>query len=386
MPLLLAAAGCARVGPEAGSSVPSLAPKGVTPATPPAPQVHARPSIEAAIADGVAFLVANQQPDGSWGTGRVTHGNEIYHSVPGSHHAFRTAVTALAVMALREVALDESPDAPAVAAQRKAVEFLIADRSARRQEGQLIYNIWAHLYGLQALSIEMRHSDDSRLRAAAEWHLDRLARYETYMGGWNYYDFVAQARQPSMGPTSFSTAAGLVALWEARKSGIVVPQPLIDRACRRLEEMRLPNGAYLYGHDYQFMPLMDGNMPRGSVGRSQAANFALSLWKSKRVDAKRAANELPRFFEMQPFMDMGRKKPIPHESWYMTAGYYFYFGHYYAARVLETMDDRTSHASKLAGLILPLQEPDGSWWDYPMWDYDKIYGTSFALMTLQRCR
>ena len=40
----------------------------------------------------------------------------------------------------------------------------------------------------------------------------------------------------------------------------------------------------------------------------------------------------------------------------------------------------------LAGFILPLQEGDGSWWDYAMWDYHKPYGTAYAVMTLLRCK
>ena len=36
--------------------------------------------------------------------------------------------------------------------------------------------------------------------------------------------------------------------------------------------------------------------------------------------------------------------------------------------------------------IVPKQEKDGSWWDYPLYDYHQPYGTAFALMTLIRCR
>ena len=35
--------------------------------------------------------------------------------------------------------------------------------------------------------------------------------------------------------------------------------------------------------------------------------------------------------------------------------------------------------------MLDRQEKDGSWWDYPLYDYHQPYGTAFALMTLQRC-
>lgn len=56
--------------------------------------------IDQAISEGVAFLIANQNPNGSWGSARKTKGLIIYAPIPGAHHAFRTAVTGLAIMGL----------------------------------------------------------------------------------------------------------------------------------------------------------------------------------------------------------------------------------------------------------------------------------------------
>src|SRR5262249_23905489 len=67
-----------------------------------------RKKIDRAIDRGVSFIVKAQQPDGSWGTGKVTRGLEVYSSVPGSHDAFRVATTALCVMALREAGETEA--------------------------------------------------------------------------------------------------------------------------------------------------------------------------------------------------------------------------------------------------------------------------------------
>jgi hypothetical protein len=84
---------------------------------------------------------------------------------------------------------------------------------------------------------------------------------------------------------------------------------------------------------------------------------------------------------------MGQKRQFPHESWYQTAPYYYYFGHYYTARLIERLgpDARAKYGPKLAETIVPHQEPDGSWWDFAMWDYHKPYGTAFSIMTLLRC-
>jgi hypothetical protein len=93
------------------------------------------------------------------------------------------------------------------------------------------------------------------------------------------------------------------------------------------------------------------------------------------------------FFADHVFLDMGRKRPFPHESWYQTSGYYYYFDHYYASRLFEMLDDsdREKYSPQLVAGVLPHQEADGSWWDYAMWDFHKPYGTAFAIMTLRRC-
>jgi hypothetical protein len=342
--------------------------------------VYARP-IDRAIADGVSFLESSQNPDGSWGTGTVSHGNEIVVSVPGSHQAFRVATTALCVMALHE--------AGEHAAHDRGVEYLLSNPEVRRGDAELLYNVWTHAYVVQELSDEMvAGNHDPRVRHIIDEHLDYMARYETYIGGWNYYDFRGGTKQPAGGPTSFGTASGLVALFDAQQAGVSVPGDMVQRGIKRLEEMRLPNGAYVYGEEFKYMPLLPANMPRGSLGRTQTGNFALKLWGSPKVDEAACRAGLDLFFKDHNAIEWGRKRPYPHESWYQTSGYYYYFDHYYASRLIELLgaNAKRDYASKLRDVILPHQEADGSWWDYPMWDYHKPYGTAFAIMTLLRCR
>ena len=68
------------------------------------------------------------------------------------------------------------------------------------------------------------------------------------------------------------------------------------------------------------------------------------------------------------------------------ASHYFY-GHYYAALSIDQLpgESRPPYREMLARLIVPLQEENGAWWDYPLYDYHEPYGTSLALMTLYRC-
>lgn len=338
--------------------------------------------MQRAVERGVEYLVKSQNADGSWGKGMMTEGVcWLYSSVPGTFEACRVGTTALGVMALREAGEREAHD--------KAVEYLLTHgEEARRDKGDLIYNIWAHFYVVQALSVEMRTNSDARLAKAVAWHLDRLVRYEDMRGGWNYYDFDYRAQRPAGTPVSFGTAAGLVALWEARQSGIDVPQTLINRAVKALERMRLPNGSYLYGEYLEYYPRALSNLPRGAVGRVQPCNYALWLWGSKRVGLAESLGGLEMFDKEHPFLEMGRKRPFPHSSWYQTAPYYYYFDHYYASLLIERLDEagKRKYGRMIADWIVPLQEADGSWWDFAMWDYHKPYGTAFAVMTLRRCQ
>ena len=63
-------------------------------------------------------------------------------------------------------------------------------------------------------------------------------------------------------------------------------------------------------------------------------------------------------------------------------------GHYYAALSLAQLPEAEQAAFKpmLAKLMIDRQEKNGSWWDYPLYDYHEPYGTAFVLMTLHRCR
>ncbi len=336
-----------------------------------------------AIADGTSFLLAHQNLNGSWGTGTVSNGNEVYVSVPGSHDSFRVATTALCVMALHAVATAQT-----AAAHSRGVEYLINHSQVRRDTSDLLLDFWAHIYVIQALCDDAQTRTHPRCAAVINWHIDRLIRSEDVTGGWNYYDFIAGTQRPAAGSTSFTNGAALVALWSARRSGYVIPQPLIDRALRRLRDMRLPNGGFIYDMDLKYHPIMPANTLKGSVGREQVCNLALHTWWPQVISVADCKHGVEDFFINHAPLEMGRKTPVPHSSWYQVSGYYFYFDHYYAAELLKYLDPATAgkFSRQLTDIILPLQEPDGSWWDFALWDYHKPYGTALALMTLAECR
>ena len=53
-----------------------------------------------------------------------------------------------------------------------------------------------------------------------------LQKYESVDGGWGYYDFRYQTKQPSSSSISFTNSTALVALKAAQEIGINVPERL----------------------------------------------------------------------------------------------------------------------------------------------------------------
>jgi hypothetical protein len=363
----------------------------------PAPDLHPKPptavspaSVDAAIAHGVSFLLKDQNPDGSWGSPERTKNLNIIAGV-GSHHAFRVAVTSLCVSALIEAGGQTEPVRRAI---EHGEEFLMRELPrVRRDEPMLIYNVWAHAYGIQALvHLHGLRPEDKARRQRIEDEIrnqyDRLTRYESVEGGWGYYDFTAGTQRPATSSTSFVNAAVLEALDEARRIGVEPPKKITERAIESLNLQRKPDFSYLYDYSARFRPMWDINRPGGSLGRSQACNLALRLWGEKAVTDDILKTWLDRLITRNGWLDMGRKRPIPHESHMLVAGYFYYFGHYYAAQCIEQLPaaDRPFYQDHLAHILMAVQEQDGSWWDYPLYNYHQQYGTAFALMSLRRCR
>jgi hypothetical protein len=315
--------------------------------------------------------------------------------VPGAHLAFRTAVTALAVEALidakshvdaeRRQAIDGAID-------RGQQWLLVHSGKLRRAEQEALYNVWGHAYALQAIAaLYERAADDESLQAElkelADYHADMLRRYTYLNGGWGYYDFDAHTQTPGSSPNSFVTATVLIAFDRAKAMGVEYPEKLTEKAVASLLRQRQPDFSYAYGEYLRMMPRLGINRPAGSLGRSQACNLALRMYGREEVTVDVLKAWLDRLFARNGWLGIGRKRPVPHESHFQVAGYFYYYGHYYAAMCIDQLpeDERPYFQNHLAHILLPLQESDGSWWDYPLYDYHQPAGTAMAVSSLLRC-
>lgn len=350
-------------------------------------------AIDASIRRGVDFLVARQNPNGSWGGPTRTKGLNIYAPLPGAHHAFRAGTTGLALSGL----IDANDPRPEVAAAIEKSAAWTAENlpKLRRADQTTTYNSWGHAYGLRAITrLYQRETDaakKSQWARLAQDQIDLANRYEEVNGGWGYLDVFDDltTRKPSGMPTSFTTATVLLAMAEARDvMGVKLNETTVRRSIASINYQRTPDFAYTYSFPHRMHPRVDINRPAGSLARSQACNACLRVFGEKAVTDDVLTTWADRFLNREGFLANVRKRPVPHEGAFKIAGYFYYYGIFYftESAALLPKETHAAYAKRLATILLERQEKDGSWWDYPLYDYHQPYGTGYTLMALAWCR
>lgn len=357
---------------------------------PPAPQ-EAVQKIEwkhqAGLDQAVRWILDNQKKKGDWGY-MEERPYDIYLGSINSLHVWGNASTALCAMGLMMQPATEEING----ALTRALEYLIEAPDTPRATMDAFYNVWSHAYMIQALARAMqdaRFSDmKPRLKKRAEHELRRLLDHQSLDGGWGYYDFTHRTLRPSGDlSTSFTTAAALVAMRDARTVDLAIRDHNVQIGLDYLERHRIPNGAYYYSSGHMYYPMSSANLPRGSLGRSQSGDNALFTW-NRSITPETLQAQLDYFFKDHVFIEIGRGRQFPHEAWYATAPYYYYFGHYYASRNVLGLprEIQPKYGAELARLVAAGQYDDGSFWDYPLYGYHKPYGTGYAVIILSNCK
>ena len=340
---------------------------------------------------GIGWALANQRANGNWGSLESSRRREIFLDTLASHLAFQTATTAIVTWSLIEPARTK-PEC------RAALERGLTELSSRkppgRASGKTFYSVWAHNY-LIYLSAAVQ-ADPTLTAFHATWktigetEIALVRREQGADGGWGYYDFNFTGENPSGNEsTSFNTAAMILALRSAQEQGAVIPPGTIEDATRAISRMQLPSGAFAYGTYAELNPRADYNKISGSSGRLQSCNVALNAVGAGKVTAETLMRGVQHLRDTHQYIEIGRGRVMPHESFYRNSGYYYYFDHYYAACALAAVPPSAERAELvrwLTEVMVHDQNPDGSWFDYPLYGYGKAYATGLGLLTLEILR
>lgn len=349
-------------------------------------------TIAASIKRGVDFLIADQNPNGSWGSATRTKGLNIYAPLPGAHHAFRAGASGLAISGLID---SQDPRPETTAAIEKfaawATEHL---PNLRRADQTSTYNVWGHAYAIRAFTRLHTHTKDPAKKqlyqALAQEQIALANRYEDINGGWGYLDLFDEIKTqvPSGITTPFTTATILLAMHEAReKTGATLDEKILTSSLDSIKRQQTPDHSYTYSHSHILYPRAEINRPAGSLARSQACNAALRVLGRQGITDEVITQWADRFLEKQEWLSIARKRPVPHDIHFRISGYFYYYGIYYFTESVRLLPPgkQKPYAEKLAALIIAKQEKDGSWWDYPLYDYHQPYGTGYSLMALAWC-
>src|SRR6185436_9656397 len=105
---------------------------------------------------------------------------------------------------------------------------------------------------------------------------------------------------------------------------------LVPRGLRVIEACHFPNDAFAYAIDHRYRPQGRINHVKGSLARTPACLLALDAWGTK-CSEKKADTALDNLDNEGRFLQIARKYPVPHETWYQNSGYFCFYGYYYAS-------------------------------------------------------
>jgi uncharacterized protein YbbC (DUF1343 family) len=337
--------------------------------------------------DAVARLLADQRPDGSWIVGTDLATERIDRPDP-----LRIAVTAVAAQAL----VPERADPAVAKALERALAWLLAQHRRSRAEPPpreaMDYWPWAHAYTLWFLADAARcgFAPLPKLGQEPAKIAESAASRQQENGGWSYLvsaDTTAGAQaEPLPYSMSFTTGAMAAALGAASEAGIALPEGMLERAHRCLEQARVGRGAdsFEYAIAGDAAPRLLGGESGGASGRD--AFLAHLLDREERGDRAAVERALARFDDHLDDLAREQGKTLMHCGPEGLGSHYVLFDYANAARVLAESDARAPARlrERLLEKVLAARLADGSFVDNPM--IGRAYGTAMALQALRFLR
>jgi hypothetical protein len=308
--------------------------------------------IDEAAKKGVAFLLGEQDARGAI----------------REHGSYDTAMTALSCLAMAAVGHLPSDLGPEGVAMRRAMDFLL---SPERQDNEGYFGakdnsrMYGHgittLFLAEMLGMGADSKQDAALRAACTRAISLIlraqavAKSEGHKGGWRY--------TPLATDSDLSVSIWqLMALRSAKNAGLDIPKGAIDDAVayirRCFKGATKGTGVVGFGYTYTTAPVW-----------STATEGLLAMQVCGHYEAPEVIATADWLMQNPP--------KVKGNSW-------FYYGTYYYAQGMYQRGEAyaVEAAERVAEVLLPLQEADGSWKPSAGSESNRIYRTAMALLSL----
>jgi hypothetical protein len=331
-------------GAPAGDALPEARPDGGSSAENKPLEGEITAELDAAIEKGLAYLVKEQNEDGSFGSGRF--GKNI-------------AVTALACIAL--LGDGNLPGrGPYGQNVEKGLEFVLKSSTetgllaADSTNGPMYGHGFATLflgevYGMTQGGGETAYS--ARVHEALVKACRLIEQSQNPDGGWRYNPVPYDADVSV-------TICQIMALRSARNAGIEVPKEVVDKAVEYTRQCQNPDGGFRYQLNQGFSA-----WPRSAAG--VASLYYAGIYKDDALD--RGVEYL-----VKTAMPGATNAPSAH----------YYYGHYYAVQAMYLAGGANwaEWWPAIRKELLDRQDLDGSWADQSV---GPAYGTAMSLIVLQ---
>jgi len=316
------------------------------------------PQTQEAIDAGLAYLGANQNADGSFGTGHY-RGNVAITALgglafmAGGHQPGRGRYGRNVTRALRNILSNED--------RRNQPGFL--NNPLASLHGPMYGHGFATLFLAEVYGMAPSRALRTELRGTLKRAVDLIIASQNQEGGWRY--------QPRANDADISvTICQIMALRAARNAGIAVPKSVADKCTKYVKECQDLHGTG--GFRYQ----RHGGF--GGTGFARTAAGVVALYSAGVYEGPSVKKGLDYLLQRKP----GGGRFIDHE---MEAHYYY--GHYYAAQAMWTAGGRywREWYPAIRDELLRMapgghRNNDGSWFDRRLCRH---YSTAMALIILQ---
>ena len=309
------------------------------------------PEVKKAVAQGLDWLAARQNSNGSWNCKIGYKLFEDYHGEDGQD----VGVTALCGMAYMGAGYvpNRGKHGRVVA---RALDYVLS--CVREEDGYITANgtrMYSHAFATIFLAEVYGTTPRADLRVKLKRAVNLIVSAQNSEGGWRY--------QPIPVDADLSvTVSTLQALRAARNTGIAVPMETINRAVAYVKRCARSSG-------FSYQAATDYTMNDTRVSYPLSACGVVALFSAGEYDSREIRSGLT-YLSRSSRLRAGR--------------YHYFYGHYYAAQAMYLSELKhqggfRDYYTRVRDEILERQDKDGGWTD----DVGRTYATAMAIIVLQ---